>query len=111
MIPTASKSPGLQPAVTAAVSADFSAQTPSGIRRVLDVDAHEDAPVACAHGGTDEEAGVRRVRVCRDLDGLLVQLAVGGGGGFHARQSKKSWNTASVTRAPSNPPYATSSVE
>src|SRR5206468_1315671 len=72
------------------------------IRRVLDVDALEDAAVASEKRGSDVEARVGGVRPLRHGGRALVQFAIG---------QKKSWKTTSVVSAPSNPPKATSTAE
>ena len=62
VIPIASRSPGRQPAATAPRDRRLLRADAERVRRVLDVDALEDAAVARAHGRADEVARVRRVR-------------------------------------------------
>src|SRR5581483_6119007 len=71
------------------------------IRRVLDVDAAELAPVAGAHDGADPVVRVRRVRVRGSRLGTLDEL------GTHAA----SWKRASAVRDPSSAPRKTSRAE
>src|SRR5207247_7078748 len=71
------------------------------VGRVLDVHPLVDAPVARAHGGSDEVARIRRVGPRRDRRRAGEEIVA----------HEKSWNTARVTSAPRTPPEATSTAE